>query len=322
MTNWASASVLTAAVSRGSVVSLLVVACAASTGCDSKATASDPQVAAPRPEQKSKEFESCGATMHCADDLRCFDQTCQRTTRSTVGDYFAAVGAQARAHGDFEAAIAAYASALGHYDAEKIPLPAEIDCAYGGALVAAKARKDHAELGARVLHRCVLAVPAASSLRVKALAELATLNDSGLDPLLLGAPKTADLYLTKGPAKPATDKLAVTVTAAPQPKNLQVIVDKLAEPDYRAALVACWDANHAQAKVDTLAVTIGLKSSYVASEYEDEPGVFTLKVEPAVAMPAGAAQAADACVRQVVEPALKTLKIAEAFASKLTITVK
>src|SRR4051812_11248303 len=162
---------------RASIVALLAL-CAA---CDSKATASDPQATA-RPEQKSKEYESCGASMHCADELRCFDQTCRRTARSAVGDYFAALGSQARAKGDNEAAIAAYTSALGHYDSEHVPLPPDIDCAYGGALAAAKTNRDHAELGARVLHRCLLAVPTASSLRVQALSELATLSDVGLDP--------------------------------------------------------------------------------------------------------------------------------------------
>src|SRR5690242_20082732 len=90
---------------------------AAFAGCDSKAKASDPQ--ASRPEAKSKEYESCGASMHCQDDLRCFDNTCRRITRSSVGDYYAALGAELRGRGELEAAVDAYNKALGHYDSEK-----------------------------------------------------------------------------------------------------------------------------------------------------------------------------------------------------------
>src|ERR1044071_8797289 len=110
-------------------------------GCDSKATASEPQGGV-RPEQKSKEFESCGTTAHCADDLRCFDQMCQRPARSAVGDYYAAVGRNALASGDAPSAVKAYADALGHYDAEKIPVPPALDCEYGAALAAARSNKE------------------------------------------------------------------------------------------------------------------------------------------------------------------------------------
>jgi hypothetical protein len=303
---------------RASLIVLLLAA-----GCDSKATASDPQSAAPRPEQKSREYESCGASMHCADDLRCFAQVCRRSARSTVGDYFAAVGASARTRGDLETSIAAYASALGHYDSEKVALPPDVDCAYGGALAAAKTNKDHAELGARVLHRCILAVPAGSWLRDKALAELASLSDSGLDPLLIGAAKTGDLYLTKGPAQPATDKLTVSVTADPQPaKSFPLITAKLAEPDFRNALVSCWDQFQAATKKTVLTSAVSFKSSYIAAEYEDEPGRYVLKFDPPLAIAPSPESTADGCVRQIVSPAIESLKLREGFATKLTITVK
>ena len=84
---------------RGSLVIALVLA----VGCDSRAKASDPN--AVRPDQKSKEYESCGASLHCQDDLRCFDNACRRTARSAVGDYFAALGARLRGAGDLEASI-------------------------------------------------------------------------------------------------------------------------------------------------------------------------------------------------------------------------
>lgn len=288
--------------------------------CDSKATASDPQ-AGGRAEQKSREYESCSASLHCADDLRCFDNTCRRSARSAVGDYYAAVGAAARARGEADAAIAAYAQALGQYEAEKVAggVPPELDCAYGAALAAGKAKKSTAELAARVLHRCVLTVPAGSALRTQAFAQLATLADSGLDPIVLGAGKTADLYLSKAPAAPATDKLAITVAATPQPaKSFPAIQAALTGPAVRPALVACWEAAYTATKKNALTATVALKSSWVESEEYEDAGRFVLRVEPA---PAGA-DAGAACVRQVVEPALKALKLNERFTVSLALTIK
>jgi hypothetical protein len=287
---------------RASLLLLLLAA-----GCDSKATASDPQTGGIRAEQKSKEFESCGTSAHCADELRCFDNVCQRAARSAVGDYYAA-----------------YAVALTHYDNEKIPLPPALDCEYGAALAAGRSNKENAELAARVLHRCVLAVPPASSMRTRAMSSLALLGEVGLDPLLIGGPKLADAYLTKGPSKPSTEKLGVAVSASPVPaKTMPLIEGKVAEPDVKSALLACWSQFHDAAKKDTLSVTIALKGGFVQGEYEDDPVRFVLKIDPPVALPAGSPEAAaDGCVRAVMEPAIKGLKIAEAFTTKLTITVK
>jgi hypothetical protein len=298
----------------------LAVACAA--GCDSRATASDP--ASSRGEQKSREYESCGASAACADELRCFEHACRRTSRSTVGDYYAAAGAVARDKGDLAGSVAAYAQALARYDGEKLALPPDVDCAYGQSLAAARAKKESAELAARVLHRCVLAVPVGSRLRDQALVALAQLAEVGLDPMLLGGNKLADLYLTKAPQRPAADKLSVTVTPTPVPagKSFALIPDKLNEADLRGALIACWETYNAASHKDTLAVTIGLKVSYAPSEYEDEPGTFSTKLDPPVALPAGAEAAADGCVRQVVEPAIKGLKLTDAFATKLAVVVK
>src|SRR5580765_7647108 len=171
---------------------LLVIVLLAS-ACDSRAKASDPN----RPEGKSKEYESCSASAQCGEELRCFDHACRRTTRSAVGDYFAALGAMQRKNGDLEGSIDSYNRALGHYDSEKIALPPDVDCAYGAALAAGKAKKEHAELAARVLHRCILAVPVGSDLRNQALMWEATLTDAGLDPLTLGRTQLADVYLTR-----------------------------------------------------------------------------------------------------------------------------
>ena len=289
--------------------------------CDTKATASDPQGGGgPRAEQKGREYESCGATLHCGENLRCFDGACRRNARSAVGDYHAAVGAAALRRSEAETAITAYAQAINQYEAEKVPggVPPDIDCAYGAALAAGKSKKENAELAARVLHRCVLAVPVGSSLRFHAFDQLATLEGSGLDPLLLGASKTADLYLTKAAARPASEKLVVTVAATPEPKkSFAAIRDKVTSADLRSALIACWEANYAATKKETMTATIGMKSAYIVGEYEDDPGVYVLKIEsPSSVDPA------ESCVRAAIEPALKATRMSDGFNTKLAITIK
>jgi len=306
---------------------LFVVCLVAAAACDSRATASDPQGGGGRAEQKSREYESCGASLHCQDELRCFDHTCRRVKRSNVGDYFAALGAVQRGRGDLEAAIASYAQALAHYDADKASgnLPPDVDCAYGATLAAARNKKEHAELAARVLHRCILSVPVGSALREQALAALALLEENGLDPLLLGADHVADLYLTKGPKKPSSDKITVTVSAAPatSSKTYAALSEKLNAADTKPALLACWDAYAQASKKEVMSVTVGVKSSYVQDpNFPDEGGAYAAKLDnqqPNTATPEGAA---DACVRAVVEPIVKGLKASDSFSTKMTVTLK
>lgn len=284
-------------------------------GCDSKATTSDPAGGGARAEQKSKEYESCGASMHCQDDLRCFEHSCRRTTRSAVGDYHAALGAQIGARGDLEGAVAAYGQAVRSYETDKLALPPDVDCAYGAALARAKNNKEHAELGARVLHRCILAVPAGGALRFAAMQQLATLHDNGLEPESLRGAKLADRYLTRGPAAPATDKLTVTVTPNPIPtgKNWPKVPDKIAE--LKGALIECWSKHNAATKKEDLTVSLGLKIAFYNNpDFEDEGG-WTTKVETGTSDN-------ETCVKNVVEPAIKSLKLAEAVNTKLAITIK
>jgi len=309
----------------GVLLPAAIFAAAVAAGCDSKATVTgpDPQANAVKPEQKSREYESCGATLHCADNLRCLDQTCRRAARSVVGDYYAAAGAAARQKGEIEPAIAAFAQSLGQYGAEKLEVPPDVDCEYGATLAAGRAKRENADLAARVLHRCVLAVPPASSLRAHAMAALATLAEVGLDPLTLGGAKLADQYLTKAPQKPATDKLSVSISASPSTssKSYATVSEKLADPAQKPALIACWEAYSAASKKDTLAVTLPIKVGYASSEYEDESGSWFSKIGPASGL-AGPEAEADACVRKVVEPALKGLKYSDSFDTKVTITIR
>jgi hypothetical protein len=294
----------------------------AAAGCDARATSTDPQGAAPRAEQKSREWESCAATVHCADGLRCFDQACRRTARSVVGDYHAARGAQLRGRGKGDEAVAAYAEALARYDADKVEAPADVDCAYGGALaasaVASKDKKEQAELAARVLHRCLLAVPAGSLLYAGALLELTALHDVGLEPASLAKDEAADLYLTKAPAQKPSDAVKVTATANPMPagKTFPLLLEEIGKPELRGALIACWEQHAAAHKKEELAVTFGLKSKYLEPEYDDEPAVYAVTFEP------GAGGAAEECVRAALEPVKKTPGFKDAASTKITVVLK
>jgi hypothetical protein len=88
-------------------------------------------------------------------------------------------------------------------------------------------------------------------------------------------------------------------------------------------LVACWQAYNAATHKDAMAVALPIKAAYIPSEYEDESGVYTLKLDPPAALPPGPDASADQCVRAAVEPVIKDLKtVRDAFQTKLTIAVK
>lgn len=300
---------------------MLLLAAILGAGCDARATSPDPQ-AGPRAEQKSREWESCGATVHCGDGLRCFEQACRKTARSVVGDYQVALGAQLRGKGKLDESVAAYTEALARYDAEKIAAPADVDCAYGGALAASatvtKGKKEQAELAARVLHRCLLAVPAGSALYSRALLDLTSLHDSGLEPAALAKAQAADLYLTKEPAQKGSDAVKVTATANPMPsgKTFPLLLEEIAKPEQRPALIACWEQHAAAAKKEDLTVTFGVKSKYVEPEYDDEPGAYVVTFEP------GAGGAAEECVKAALEAVKKTPGFKESATTKLTVVLK
>lgn len=291
-------------------------------GCDARATSTDPQISIPRSDQKSLEFESCGATVHCADALRCFNQTCRRTTRSRVGDYLAALGSSLRARGRLPDAVAAYADALARYQSDKLDAPPDIDCAYGGALAASKGKKEQTELAARVLHRCLLAVPKGSALYAQALSDLTVLADLGLDPAALARDEAADLYLTKPPVRKSADAVVISTTASPAPtgKTFGVVLERIGQADLRPALLACWEAYATAAQRDDLSVSFGIKSRYVASEYDDEPGYYGLTFTPGTA--SGALAAAEQCVRDALESLKKVDGLRDNVATRLTITMK
>jgi len=310
---------------RSIVVLLALVSIAgAGAGCDGKATASDPQ-ASVRKLERSHEYESCASSADCADGLRCFDLTCRRSARSNVGDYHAARGARLLARGDAGAAIDAYAQAEARYEADHLAIPPELDCGYGKALATAQRDHDKAELGARVLHRCLMGAPPGSALHERALASLAELDDAGLEPSHLAVDKAADVYLSRPSASPPSDKVKITAVGEPPPAGASfvAITDRVTAGDLRAPLVACWQRYTEATKKPVLTVALPLKSAYVDSGYDDEAGAFSLKLEPAPAGASGAEAEATACVRASVESALAQIKgVRDAFQTKLKITIE
>lgn len=290
----------------GAAIRPLFLALLVLAACDTRAqpTAASAGPAVP-PDRASREHETCGTTAHCAEGLRCFESTCRRADRSILGDYHAALGAIALAQGDAEAALSAYGEALKRYDVEKLVAPLDIECAYGNALAGARADKDRAELAARVLHRCVAAAPPGSALRREALRSAALLDEAGLDPEHLLREQPADVYLSRSPAKPSTEKLAVSVAATPVPtaKSWPAMVEAITAQ--RPALIACWERNYAGRREPVLAVAVPMWSDYKPSDYDDEPGTWTTGVDPKAPPPA---TDVEKCVRDAVNAAGKAVK--------------
>ncbi len=269
----------------------LVLLVALAAACDGKATASDPQGSSHRGD-RSKEYESCASSADCTDGLRCFQETCLRTARSNVGDYHAARGDRLVGKGDVGGAIDAFAQAEARYEADHLPIPPELDCAYGAALVGAMHDHDKAELGARVLHRCVMGSPMGSQLHDSALASLAQLDEVGFEPAHLAVDKAADVYLSRAAATPQTEKLKISAVGDPPPAgaSFSAITDRVASGDLRSALVACWQKFFDATKKQSLVVSFAMKSAYVDSGYDDEAGAFLIRLDPA---PAGAPSGPD-----------------------------
>jgi hypothetical protein len=295
--------------------------------CNPAVKASDP-VPAPAvvPEIRSLEFESCARTEDCDSGLHCFDQECRRVRRSVLGDYQAELARRMKASGDREAAVAAYGEALSRYQADGIEVPIELDCEYGTALVWLRQVKERAELAARVLHRCLTAAPVGSRLRTTALADLTALDEVGLDPAHLTRTQLADLYLTRPARRPSPDKVAVAFAADPAPtaRSFPLLMEAVKKAPLRPALVACWEVHEKATRRPALSVALPLKSKYRPSEYDDEPGTFSVVLDPAAdALAAGAEADAQRCVRAALEAELSKIQgLRDPFSTKLVVSVE
>jgi hypothetical protein len=248
----------------------------------------------------SKELETCSRTADCEAPLRCFESACRRIEREIQGDYKAALAAVKYTGGNLDGALAEYAEAARFYEGKP---PVDIDCAYGAALADARADKEKAELAARVLHRCVVAAPTGSALHEAALQKIALLDEAGLDSVHLSKAEPADVYLTRGAAKPKQVAMTVSSADAPDEKTYPLTIaaiEKAKDP-----ILACWEANFAATKQATMEVEIPLESKYHDSGYDDEPGYYSVELQKKAPEPASDA---DRCVREAVVAAIKGVK--------------
>jgi hypothetical protein len=294
---------------------LLLLLALAAIGCDPNAKASSKSGTAPaRADQLSRELESCGASMQCADGLRCFDGVCRPQRASILGDYQAAVGARARADGDLDAAVKAYAEAMSLYATDQVEAPIPLHCEYGNVLAAAAKNKATGELAARVLHRCLLGTPVGSSLRSRALYDLSGLADDGLDPALLARRDLADLYLTRGAEKPAPTAMKLTVIpdAKVKAKGYLAAAALLGGEESRKIFEPCWQPYATAHPNLSSVVVLPLKSRFQQGEYEEDdryivgldPAGLAARTPPKE--PEGVAL--TTCIEAAVVPLLATLK--------------
>lgn len=189
------------------------------------------------------ELQSCSDASQCQTGLQCVGGQCVLEAASAVGDYHAAAGRAALAEGDVEGAIERFSRAVSQYEADELTPPAWLYCEQGRALVAGRDNPERAEIGARVLHRCLLRTPPGSEERRRALDSLARLDALGLEPLALSRTEPADAYLTRTPEQRRPDEVEVEVegddTRAQSFRNL---ISHLEDEDLGDAFTPCWDA--------------------------------------------------------------------------------
>lgn len=247
---------------------LVLVLAALGAGCDPSATANSNE----RALNLSNEHESCASSMDCAAGLRCFDAVCRSTNVSLVGDYHAAAGARALAAGKAAEAAEAYTAAVNRYESDKKPVPPGLRCARGHALLAAGGKAEQADQAARMLHRCLREAPAGSKLRAQALAHLAQLGESGLDPELLARETDMPSYLTRKPAAPSSDAIKVTATgdAKGARDSYSKFLALVEGPEARAALLPCWQASWEATQAEELSVTLPFRYRFQEGEFAED----------------------------------------------------
>ena len=289
--------------SRTLALATLVLFCA----CDAKANSSEQR--ATNSGEQSREYESCASTRQCASGLRCADAVCRLEANSILGDYHAAAGALALAAGDTEEAITAYGEAVNQYKAaNNLEAPVALFCAQGHALTVKRKTPEYANLAARVLHRCVLGMPAGSQTRSLALADLAQLAEVGLDPLLL-AQEPGDSYMTKKAKAPARDtvKVKATSTVTTKSRSHTAFLAKLESPELLQALLPCWDAFTATTGEGTMTVAFAFKHRFYEGVYESQDG-YKLSMEDGPAPSGPANLAAHQCALTALTPVVKEFR--------------
>lgn len=250
-------------------------------GCDSSARSKELPVSPEQQKGASLVYESCAASSDCSEQLRCIDATCQSTERSRLGDFYAAAGRLALAAGDTEEAAKAYNDAVTQYEQEKLSPPLDLLCEQGAAMAAGLDDKQLAEAAARILHKCVLALPGNSQLARHAYDALATLGPAGLDEEVIARSETGDLYMSGEAEQP--DLSALKLSIVPQGKKnrkrgFELLVAALEGPASKKAFAACWQKSWKQNKTETLAVEIPFEYRFFLDEDDAARDRASLKV--------------------------------------------
>jgi hypothetical protein len=162
---------------------------------------------------------------------------------------------------------------------------------------------EHAELAARVLHRCVLGAPAGSDVYRRAMADLALLDNLGLEPLTLARKEPADAYLTRKRKRPPTDNLVVKVDgkARTHSRTYKNWLKKLESDDVRSALVPCWTTYWRKAHKKTLELTVPFHYHFRLDKWDDFDRSL-LDIQDKGAPSGEALGAAYSCVTEALAP--------------------
>lgn len=269
--------------------------------CDPAVT-TESRAGSPPSDLRSREHESCSRSADCAGDLRCFDGACRSARPLVAAEIQAALGERALAAGRAREAAEAFGKAVALYEKEKLAPPLELLCNHGRALVADLG--DRASQAARAVHRCLIAAPAGSELRRRAVADAAVLVDLGLDPALLAGGELADEYALSARAAPPLDALAVKVAVqsrsrAGSLKRFTRILES--RPEIKTALAGCWKPYWDATRKGEMAVTIAYRYGFDLDALEDldHTWIRAAEAEP----PADPALAeATRCVRAAIDP--------------------
>lgn len=232
---------------------------ASAAGCDPSADASGAEAGQ---SGASAELESCAATSQCQPGLRCVDRVCVPEVGSVLGDYHAATGRLALERGDVNGAIERFSRAVNQYESDGITPPAALYCEQGHALVADRTNPERAEVGARVLHRCLLRAPAASDLQRRALTDLALLDELGLEPLTLNRAEPADAYLTREARPLRPDELRVAVSGEGRARTFNRLISHLEGENLDETLAPCWNLYFDESGEEELTLEIPFSYDY------------------------------------------------------------
>lgn len=273
--------------------------------CDSAERTGDEASIVQRPPGESAEFETCASTADCVGTLRCQEATCQSSARSRLGDYHAARGRRALAQGELETAASAYNDAITTYEKESLTAPTELLCAQGMALAVAREDAQLAEAAARILHKCVLAVPPTSMIATKAMNALSSLGEVGLDGELLARSEPADLYLTGESTGPDLSKLRVQVSSDGKStkSSFNEFVTALRTDQNKAAFQECWQAAWKDHKQETLDVSLNVTYRFFLDPDDESRDRADIKVEEMAGVSGAGPVSASKCVQAVAQTA-------------------